>query len=421
MTRTKATILITLVFILALGLSIGSYYYFYDELATTSEDGRTGFRSFFPFGGTSGGEDDDKRDGTAGDVEETRAPTLRQIGREPVAGAFLFSKDENGKKIDYVRYVQRATGHIYETKLAFLGTNRISNTTLPKIVEAKWLSPESVLLRYLSDDNETIITFLAELTGVSTSTEGILEYKIDGDFLSEDIYDVTASSDGNIFYLKKENSSVVGTKIDGKTGRLTDIFTSPITEWLSHWMAARTVWLTTKASYASLGYTYALNSDSGSTQKILGNLSGLSILPNYDSTKFIYSYISSGLPTFRFFDMGTGSSDEIYLSGLADKCAWSKRDTNIAYCAVPTEIKNSTLPDSWYEGSYSFNDNIWKIEAESGSTEFMITPSDEAGEDIDAFNLLVSPDGEYLVFQNKNDLTLWSLYLSGVLPGPEEN
>ena len=56
-------------------------------------------------------------------------------------------------------------------------------------------------------------------------------------------------------------------------------------------------------------------------------------------------------------------------------------------------------------------DSLWTIDAEDGRANLLGDLSTEAREGIDAFNMDVSPDDQYLLFQNKNDLSLWLLVL----------
>ena len=99
------------------------------------------------------------------------------------------------------------------------------------------------------------------------------------------------------------------------------------------------------------------------------------------------------------------------LKTIADKCLWA---TNIIiYCGVPNTIPpaNSGYPDAWYQGVVSFSDSIWKIDVEILSTELVSSISQVSKENVDAVNLSVDKNKNYLFFLNKRDSSLWSLRL----------
>lgn len=413
MTRTRATILIIAIFLLVFGVIFGSYIYFSkDKGEGTVEEIQNTFRSFFPFGDSGKTSGDEKRNPTE-DVfpEDSEAPVLRKISNEPVSGFYAFSWKVEGKDVPFVRYVQRATGHVYETKNNSLDVVRISNTTLPKITESFWLSTTSVVYRYLDEDNENIKTFKARLLKKESDDTGSEPYRIEGTYLEDGIKEITVSKEGNIFYLTMDESNSYGTKIDFGSSKNVSLFKSALREWLINWSSGKTIWLSTKPSYKTPGYVYSLSAQSGALGKIFGGQSGLTARANTDNTKLLYSHIESGRPVLKIFDVKESGSNDIFVSTLSDKCVWGNLQKEIAYCAVPKDIPNVSLPDDWYQGAVTFSDSIWKIDTENVSTEFISSISEDSGEDIDAINLSLTPDDNYLVFQNKKDLTLWSLKL----------
>ena len=157
--------------------------------STTNQTGgvdrsERGILSFFPFGqgstppaGTNG---NGVQTGTGTGTTAGGLPRLRHLTTVPVAGIVgLMNGSEH-----FVRYVERATGHAYDVPVdTSAQTKRVSNTTIPKIQEARW-SPDgaSLLLRYLGPDNETVLTFSGSFTGASTS-----EKTLQGTFFPKNI------------------------------------------------------------------------------------------------------------------------------------------------------------------------------------------------------------------------------------------
>ena len=77
------------------------------------------------------------------------------------------------------------------------------------------------------------------------------------------------------------------------------------------------------------------------------------------------------------------------------------------YCAVPQTLPQAEYPDQWYQGLFSFSDNIWKIDTKTGVVEKILTPSDLRASSLDMINLTLSSDDSYLLFMNKITGTPW--------------
>ena len=71
------------------------------------------------------------------------------------------------------------------------------------------------------------------------------------------------------------------------------------------------------------------------------------------------------------------------------------------YCAVPLNPPQALYPDGWYQGLVSFSDVLVRIDAGVGSMTVLVDPKEFAGEEIDAVNLALSKDENYLFFINK--------------------
>jgi len=88
-------------------------------------------------------------------------PRLVQLHQTPTAGAVSF-ENEGGNTM--ARYIERGVGHIFETNMSTSKETRISNQTRLKIYEALWRdNGQSVVTRYLDDQNQAIRSFLIKL------------------------------------------------------------------------------------------------------------------------------------------------------------------------------------------------------------------------------------------------------------------
>lgn len=336
-------------------------------------------------------------------------PKLWKIYGESQAGAVTFIASATPT----VRFVDRATGNIFESVLTLTGFKRITNTTIPKIYEAVWQPRgSSVILRYLNESGESIQSLFAKIINLSeTDSEDIGE--LQGTFLPSGILGAAVdSSSGKIAYLAPRTGGGVNlftTDANGEKAKL--IYGSSIKDWIVSWVKNDTISLTSKASAGIPGYLYFLKADSGSIERVLGNVEGLTTLPNKDGSKIIYSEIKGGKPILSVYDKKVGKSSPLSLSTFPEKCVWSSDDTDILFCASPNAIPSGTYPDNWYQGKISFSDSLWKINTLVSEVVSIVDLTVLADENIDAVNLLLDPTQNHLVFTNKKDGALWGLRL----------
>ncbi len=64
---------------------------------------------------------------------------------------------------------------------------------------------------------------------------------------------------------------------------------------------------------------------------------------------------------------------------------------------------------SWYQGKVFFSDSIETINTKTLESKTVLDLQSESGGAIDATNLKLSSDENYLLFMNKRDLSLWGL------------
>ncbi len=349
-------------------------------------------------------------DGTPTPPGEIPKRKLTKVSSMPVAGYGIFQKERVEKEFfPATRYVDRATGNIYQTFLDDIKERRFSGTVIPKVYEAFFANNgESVIMRYLKKDNLTINTFLANLPKENLGEDTLSDKEITGSFLSEGITDLSISPDtAKIFYLINSAESVSGIVLNIKDSKKTLVFDSPFTEWLSVWGSGNIVTLTTKASGLIPGYVYSANLSRKTLTKSTGDILGLTSLAGEGENLILTSDSSLSL---RIYDTGTKETGALGVQTLAEKCTWA--GAIMVYCAVPKNIPSALYPDSWYQGEVSFDDQIWKINTESKVIELIADLSVlSEGEEIDAIKMSLNPSGDYLLFVNKKDSFLWKLDL----------
>ncbi len=358
---------------------------------------------------------------------ERLVPRLRKISDEPVSGATIIettvsSTTPDGKKFNQkvyvVRFMERATGHIYDLAYNSNSKNKISNTTIPKMHEALFSNDaKTIITRFLGNDNETIKTYSIALTdrirNASTTPEELMLKDAKLTLLPTNIKEISLSPDKTkIAYLINTNtgSKVVVSSLDGLNSAT--IFESDLQQWLLSWQETGRITLSTKPSGFSVGFSYLLNSGTGALSKIIGNKTGLTILSSTDLSYHLLG-IGGQRPLLSILNPKDQSETSLSLRTFPEKCTWNKINKTSVFCFVPSNIETSTYPEGWYLGAISFSDNLWNIDAPTGKTNLLASPVSEAGAQIDAINPILSNDDKYLIFTNKKDLSLWAIYLGG--------
>ena len=357
---------------------------------------------------------------------------LRKVSSMPVAGYVVFEK-ERYKEVPTIapgteppptgqptppqtefapalRYVARATGNIYQTFADKIDERKFTSTLVPKVYEASFGNKgEAVIMRRLKADERTIETFVGALPKEVLGGDTTENNEVNGTFLPDNITEMSVSPDGSkIFYLYNSGENAVGITSGILGDKKVQVFDSPFTEWLSSWPSAKIITLTTKPSGGVLGYTYALNPDTKSLTKILGGINGLTALgsPNGKLVLFGDSNLS-----LNIYDVESRSSFALGARTLPEKCAWGRGSLTL-FCAVPKFAPGALYPDSWYRGEISFNDDIWKIDIETGSGAVILEPGAvPGGEVVDGIKLSLDENESYLFFVNKGDSSLWEMKL----------
>lgn len=395
-------------------------FFIFNSKPTIEEDGKVGFsfREFLPFGkgddtGEGSGNIRDTMENEAGDTTTAGTvnqpvPRLRKISSEPVAGAVIF----NTGTTSVVRFVEKGTGNVYEARSDSNQIQRLTNTTIPKIVRALWLPDGSgFLAQTLMDESEIIETSFVKLNKnqASSTVESLTPYSTTIGKLPTDIKEITIKPDGSkIFYYTVSNSisNWYVSNPDGTNSTL--VSSNPLTEWLPKWISGNIVMMQNKASYASVGFTYLFDTSAKTIKKVGVEIVGISANPNIDGS---LSLASSGgsEPQLFLVDNKKTNSTKLAANGLADKCVWLKKEKMMVYCAISNQIPKANYPDDWYKGIIYTEDSIKKIDVANDIYYNIDYISEESDQKIDVVDLNISPDDSHLIFRNKIDGFLWML------------
>lgn len=396
----KRKIILISVFIFVIAVLLGVYFYTKNKNAT--DPNASFIEKYNPFGKSDkvvneGGETDPKTDPstiTSPIVENSR---FNKITDFAVAGATFFEDTREEKLVSSLKYVERATGHVYQMYLDTKVVGKISNSTIPGVYEAIFDgSAKSVIYRYASSDNNSITSFLATLGGKSS-------------FLNSNILGISTSPDKSKFFsIVKNVNGVTGVIKSFSETKTNQVFTSPFSEWIPEWVTEQSVYLTTKPSYFVEGSVFSLNITNGTLSKLIGGIPGLTTLSNKSGSSILYGASLESGPRLNVFNIKDHMSTDLDKYGLPEKCVWSGDNIHI-YCAVPNTIVGVQYPDSWYQGLVSFDDFFVKINTVTKESSTLANSKNEVP--LDGTNLFLNKDESILFFINKKDSTLWSLDL----------
>lgn len=408
----KTKIIFIVVFILVGIIMLGVYSYFKNTTSPTANPNASLVQKFNPFGtstkiATTNNEPNNTNT-TNTNQTATQNSRFYQITNFAVVGATYLDDNRKTSEGDStvaptfevapaVRYVERATGHIYEMYLDTKSSGEISNSTIPGVHEVLFdNTANSTIYRYISDDNKSITSFMATLGGSSG-------------FLPTDVLDVSLSPDKTKFFsLIKSKTGVIGNIKSFSNTKTNQVFTSNFSEWTPQWVTDQNIYLTTKPSYLVNGSIFSLSVVNGTLTKIFGDIPGLTTLASGDGNSILFGSSLDVGPKLNIFNIKNHTSTDLKLYGIPEKCIWSKDNINV-YCALPNTITGTDYPDTWYQGEVSFTDYFVKINTVTGDTSTLANSANETP--IDATNLFMNKNEDKLFFTNKKDSTLWSLDL----------
>jgi hypothetical protein len=333
-------------------------------------------------------------------------PVLKELSTRPIAGATITASSSN----IIVSFIEKGTGNVYNVSPQNDAEDRVTNTTIPKIEEAIWdKTGKKVIIRYAEDDSDNIKSYNAYIQDKNSDhPDGALG----GNFMAENIKSITINPDKDkIFYLLQSSVGSNGIVADFDNAKRTQIFDSPLTEWLVDWPSSNIITITSKPSAGASGVMFMLNPKNGQLTKAISNINGLTTKTDLKGERAVYSESTSGGINFKIYSFKTGKVTDTPVSTFPEKCVWSKNNQEIIYCSVPSYIPQGLYPDSWYKGQVLFSDEIWKINTDTGSGELLLRLKDYAKKDIDGINLMLSPKEDYLMITNKIDYHIWSLRL----------
>lgn len=348
---------------------------------------------------------------------QAQLPKLRQLSKDPVGG---FGASTTASTT-IIRWVERGRGNVFESKSDTESIETLSNTILPRVYESVWSNNLGAFVgTIISANSDTPNTVYAKLNKQATSsvstTTNVTPFALRGKNLPENTISYAKSpKEDKLFILVKENNQSVGyiSNFDGTS--ITKIFTSPLVQLVVEWPETNTIAITTKAGSSVNGYLYFINPKTGSWKKVLGPIKGLSTKVSKDAKYVLASETGrDAIPSAYIYKVGSTTPTETTLRTLAEKCTWGNFYKELLYCATPSNPINGIYPDDWYKGIISTYDKIWQYNTKSAEVRLVSNLLNQSKDSIDVFNIETDQKDDFLIFMNKEDLSLWSLDLIGI-------
>lgn len=392
------TLLYAFIFIAFIAVIALVVWFLQPPTASTSqtEDERGFFSTLFPFG-----KSDTSQTTFVGEDAQFDAgvvPELRKLSEEAVAGATYY-RGSGG--VLTVRYIERDTGHVYETPVSQSTQIRLTNSTIPAVHDSTWVTASTTLMRFLSDENgiQNFVGVIASSTADQDLTGGFLR----------NYSRIAVGTKGAMFgILETPTGSVAESFVSDGTGIKT-IFTSAIQSWIPHAGFGK-FYVASAPSGRSFGSVYEVKN--GELERVIAPRLGFQTLFQKEGPLVAVTGGAQNALTLAMYDLGNGGMLEIPVGTIIQKCAWAAGRTATLVCAIPRDIPQGVYPDDWLLGLVHTDDDIYEINTDTGTITRMHNLSESGSGPFDVAQAMLSDDGEYFLFVNRNDQTLWSARLS---------
>ena len=281
------------------------------------------------------------------------------------------------------------SGELWQLKSGETTPSLISQKAIENPAEIIWSKNlKNVVKNGLSQSDATYIS--------SDFTKNLLTN------LKSGIKSVAFSPDASkiVFYISDLKTNALFTSDPDGRNQRTLANPLKIRDIVLSWPKTNQIGLSSKPSGLITGSLWVLDTRTSSYSKPLDGFFGLETLWSPDGATLIYSFTDSigRNPKLSFFNKKGNSNIISGISTIVPKCVWAKNSTEI-YCAVPKSWPESiVLPDDFYKKTFMTNDEIWKINVETGEKNLIAS---DLG---DLANLLIGENAIYFIQRNSQFL-----------------
>ncbi|MBY0472961.1 hypothetical protein K2Q00_01575 [Patescibacteria group bacterium] len=390
-----------------LAVGVGVFFFFQTNKQTT---GQTSSGGLFGFGSTvanvPGG-------GDTPNTPQAGISTLQNIFKiadGPIAGA-AFTQTFN-PTTTLARYVRADNGHVLDIPIGVSGAvaRAVSNVTVPGITSSVWTTFGSSTVMQYVDSGIVKTMYVAFATTSSTATNSaVTPSRIR--FLPNGIVSLALDpKDTRVAYLLFNSSGGVDGYISNLDGtNVKNVFSLPLSQATLSWPSPTTLLVQTKSAFSVPGIAYSVNVATGALSPLL-YAPGLSSTANKTFTKVVYQTSAGNKTTTYSHDIATGKDAPLANNPLPEKCVWSTLPATDAYCALPLDAVSPNYIDLWHQGLVQTADAIVTLDTNTGVGTVITLPGD-GGASAGIEQLVLSPDGKYLMFITRGDQSLWGVKL----------
>lgn len=333
-----------------------------------------------------------------GRVEEPFVPPTKKLNAISQVAVVSPTISADGQK---VKYYSKENGNVFESRFNGTGLTRISSAVLPDILKILWSPDKNKVISIFKDAQNGVKKYYYNYqTGSSKPLNQSIKqiaWSPDGSKIAYQFFDEVAGIN-NITVADPDGSNWKNIQ----PIRLRDL----IIEWPKRDFVA----FRTKPSGLAPSILYGIDPENGRITNVFSHVFGLSVLWSPNGEKLIYSRTDENGKNLEltFSDWKGETSKDVNISTFAEKCAWSQ-DNRTIFCAVPTILPdNAVLPDDYYKNILNISDEIRQINLDTGEETKIDLGQDIA---IDANELILNSQEDYLLFINRKDGLLYSLRL----------
>lgn len=296
-----------------------------------------------------------------------------------------------------IHYATRDTGNLFTLDIASGTTARYSNIIVPGSYATQFSNDGKVAL---ISSNERGVVGYSILTTIGTSTRDAI--------LPNTITRPRLSPDGTKMVYIEDLGDSARIRIRSLTTKNPDTtaYSSALRDIAAEWVSSTTLLVHTKASYRKDSTAFLISTSGTGISEVTTPMRGLTALAAPTGSRVLIGSVSvEGELLLSVFERG--ESTTLPVRTLPEKCVWSRVTNDVLYCAVPVSLTGSTLPDAWWKGDVSFNDELWKFNIKEGSAVRIYENTN-----MDIMDLSLSIKDNLLLFRNKKNASLWAFNLT---------
>lgn len=320
--------------------------------------------------------------------EQNNDVRFKKIYGKIVLGPSISTEDEK------VRFFEKESGDLYETAFDGSDVQKISSGFSNSLLGRIFWSQKGLLFAALFKDGGQNFFYNTQ-TGRS--------FPINKDVISVGF----SPNQSQIVYQQEseQNSKIITSRTDNSTQKT--ILTAALPRLNFQWLNNDTIsaWPTPSGITPSFLITISQN---GTLQRIFSDMYGFFARWSPDNKKIIFSHTDeNGKNLVIEISNEKGENRKMLpIKTLADKCTWAK-DNQTLYCMTLDVSDEATTPDDYYKGLMrQEKSSLVKIDTVTLLSNIILKDVP-----LDAEEIFLTPQENYIVFVNRNDGLLYSIQL----------